>query len=293
MDPIYMQVMTMPPDIYRIKSFFEQRLRTWSPRTLSLIALMVCVLRPGAQADPMPVLHVQGTIHGFLDLRDEDGQVVASGDTVEMVHGDRVTIKTLFSFKDGSVDDETTVFSQHRTFQLITDHHIQKGPAFPHPMDAMIDAHSGQVTVRSTGKDGKEEVKTDHVNLPPDLANGIVPLVVENMRSDAPETTVSMLVFAPKPRVVKLVISKSGEGDFSLSGTARKAIHYEIKIDLGGVAGVVAPVIGKAPPDIQIWTVGEQAPVFVREQGPLYADGPMMTIQLASPVWPESPKAGN
>jgi len=59
------------------------------------------------------------------------------------------------------------------------------------------------------------------------------------------------------------------------------------------VAGVVAPMIGKAPPNIQIWTVGGQAPAFVREQGPLYPDGPMMTIQLVSPVWLESPKSGN
>ena len=208
------------------------------------------------------------------------------------VHGDRVTTQTIFIFKDGSTDDETTVFSQHRTFQLISDHHIQKGPSFPHPMDVMIDARSGQVTVRSTGKDGKEEVKTDHLNLPPDLANGMVPLVVENMRSDAPGTTVSMLVAAPKPRMVKLVFSKLGEDDFSVVGAPRKAIHYEIKIDLGGVAGVVAPLIGKAPPNIQIWTIGGQAPTFVKEQGPLYPDGPMMTIQLASPVWPESPKSG-
>jgi len=288
----------MLPDFYLMKSIFQQRIRTWSPRTWCLpswiqIAMLLCVLQPRAQADPTPARLVQGTLHGFLELRDEGGRVVASGDMVQVVHGDRVTEQMFFRFKDGSTDDETTVFSQHRTLQLITDHRVQKGPAFPHPMDVMIDAHSGQVTVRSTGKDGKEEVKTDHVDLPPDLANGIIPLVVENMRSDEPETTVSMLVFAPKPRVVKLVISKSGEGDFSLGGSPRKAVHYEIKIDLGGVAGVVAPLIGKAPPDIQMWTVGGQAPVFVREQGPLYADGPMMTIQLVSPVWLESPKSGN
>jgi hypothetical protein len=288
MDPIYMQVTTMPPDFYRIKGFLQQRLRPWLP-----IAMLLCAWRPGAQAESTPLRLVQGTVHGFLEMRAEDGRVVAAGDMVQVVHGDRVTAQMLFRFKDGSTDDETTVFSQHRTFQLISDHHVQKGPAFPHPMDVTIDAHSGQVTVRSTGKDGKEEVKTDHVNLPPDLANGMVPLVVENMRSDAPEKTVSMLVATPKPRLVKLVIAKSGEDDFSLGGSARKAIHYEIKIDLGGVAGVVAPLIGKAPPNIQIWTVGGQAPVLVREQGPLYPDGPMMTIQLTSPVWPESPKSGD
>jgi hypothetical protein len=280
-------VTTLPLISNYLKILFDKRLRPWF-----LIVILVSAWQPGAQADPIPVRHIQGTVHGFLELRAGDGNVVASGDSIQVSHGDRVTTETVFHFKDGSIDDETTVFSQHRTFQLITDHRIQKGPFFPHPMDVMIDARSGQVTVRSTGKDGKEEAKTDHVNLPPDLANGMVPLVVENMRADASETTVSMLVATPKPRVVKLVISKSGEGHLSVVGTPRKAIHYEIKIELGGVAGVIAPIIGKEPPNIQIWTVGREAPTFAREQGPLYPDGPMMTIQLASPVWPETPRAG-
>lgn len=297
-----MQVIAQPPDIYSTKSAFEQhlrswclrswRLRSWSLRSLILIAMLACASRQCAQADPMPVLHLQGTIHGFVEMRAGDGNIVASGDIVQVSHGERVTIETLFHFKDGSIDDETTVFSQRHTFQLITDRHIQKGPSFPHPMDVTIDARSGQVTVRSGDKDGKEEVKTDHVDLPADLANGMVPLVAENMRSSTPETTVSMLIATPKPRVVKLVLTKSGEGDFSVGGSARKAIHYEIKVEIGGVVGVVAPLIGKAPPDIQIWTTGGLAPTFVREQGPLYPEGPVMTIQLASPVWPESAKSG-
>jgi hypothetical protein len=270
-----------------MKSFFVQHLRYWL-----LIALLVCVWRPDAQAESISVGHMQGTIHGFLELRAEDGHVVASGDSVQVVRGNRVTTHTLFNFKDGSIDDETTVFSQHRTFQLITYHHVQRGPSFPHPMDLMIDAHSGQVIIRSTGKDGKEEVKTDHLDLPPDLANGMVPIVVENLRPDAPETKVSLLVATPKPRLVKLAISSRGEEPFSVVGSPRKAIHYEIKIELGGVAGVVAPLIGKEPPDIQLWISSGQAPTFVREQGQTYPEGPMMTIQLASPVWPDSPKPG-
>jgi hypothetical protein len=255
-------------------------------RSCSLITLLIFALQSTAEADPIPVRYVGGAIHGFLELRSEDGHVVASGDITRVVRGDRITSRTLFHFKDGSIDDETTVFSQHRSFQLISDRHIQKGPSFPHPMDVLIDARSGQVTVHSTGKDGKEEIKTDHLNLPPDLANGMVPTVVENLRPDVPTTTVSMVVATPKPRLVKLVISNVGEDNCSLAGSPRKATHYEIKIDLGGVAGVVAPIVGKAPPNIQIWTIGGQATTFIREQGPIYPEGPMMTIQLASPTWP-------
>jgi hypothetical protein len=270
-----------------MKSLFAQRLRSWS-----LITMLVSTWLSSAQADPIPVRHVQGTLHGFLELRSETGRVVASGDITQVVHGDRVTSQTRFRFKDGSIDDEITVFSQHRSFQLITDHHIQKGSFFPHPMDVLIDARSGQVTVRSTGKDGKEEVKTEHLDMPPDLANGMVPLAIENIRSSVPVTTVSMIVATPKPRLVKLAISSAGEDTCSVVGVPRKAIHYEIKIELGGVAGVVAPLVGKAPPNIQIWAIGGDAPTFVKEQGPIYPEGPLMTIQLASPVWPRSPKSG-
>jgi hypothetical protein len=281
-----------------MKRLFELRGRTRSLISWSVVAMLVCGLQPGASADTIPVRHVVGTIHGFLELRSDDGRVVASGDVVQVVHGDLVTARTIFTFKDGSIDDETTVFSQRRSFHLVTDHHVQKGPAFPHPTDVLIDSRSGQVTVHSTGKDGKDEVKTDHLTLPPDLANGMVAFVIENIKPDAAVTTVPMLVLTPKPRVVKLIISPRGEENFSVIGTSHKALHYEIKIDLGGVVGVVAPLIGKAPPNIEVWSIGGEAPTFVREQGPIYAEGPIMTIQLTSPVWgdaakPDAPKPGN
>jgi hypothetical protein len=141
-----------------MKSILPQRVRY-----CSLIALLLCVSRPSAPAGPVPVRHVQGTIHGFLELRSEEGHVLASGDLIQVAHGGQVTTRVLFHFKDGSIDDETTVFSQRRNFQLMTDHHIQKGPFFPHPMDVLIDSRNSQVTVRSVGKDGNEEVKTDHL----------------------------------------------------------------------------------------------------------------------------------
>jgi hypothetical protein len=278
--------------IYRemfVKGFLLQR----NQFTRLLATLLLATLIGGtarASADPMPVRQIAGTIHGFLELRTDDGHIVASGDTTRVVSGNRVTSHTVFTFKDGSIDDETTIFSQRRTLQLISDHHIQKGPYFPHPLDTLIDARTGQVTVRTTDKDGKEDIKTDRMKLPTDLANGLVPVILENARSNPAEMTAPMVVFTPKPRLVKLVISRVGEDNASVSGNTHKAIQYNIKIDLGGLAGMIAPIVGKAPPDIHIWTIGGTATTFARETGPLYAEGPLMTIQLASPSWPEESK---
>ena len=245
-----------------------------------LVILLLCAWQQGVQTAPIPVRHIKGTIHGFLELRSEDGHVIASGDLIQIARGSQVTSRMVFNFKDGSVDDETTVYSQRRNFQLITYHHLQKGPTFPHPIDLLIDARNGAVTVSSTGKDGKPEVKTDHLKLPPDLANGMVSSIIENINPGDGETRLPVLVTTPSPRVVTLSIASVGEG------ASRKAIHYEIKILLGGVAGVVAPLIGKQPQNIHVLVIGGPAPCFLKEQGPLYQDGPVTTIQLASPTWP-------
>lgn len=262
-------------------------------RSLSLIVVFVCALQPGAKAEPVSVRYPEGTLHGFLELRSQEGRVLAEGDLVQNVQGDRVTARLTFHFKDGSIDDETTVFSQHRIFRLITDHRIQKGPSFPQPMDLSMDTRSGEITVRSIGRNGKEDVKTSHLDLPPDLANGLVTIIIKNIRAATPETKVSMLVATPKLRLVKLAISPHGEEPFSLVDTTRKAQHFEIKVELGGISGMVAPMIGMQPPNVQIWIVGGQAPVFLREEGQTYPDGPTQTIQLVSPVWPNSSRASN
>ncbi len=258
-----------------------------------LSVLLVFAIQPRLHADPTAVRKFQGTYHGFLELRSPDGQVVAYGDSTQVVHGAEITAETLFTFKDGSIDDETTVYTQHHTFQLISDHHVQKGPFFPHPTEVFIDARTGQVSTRTTDKNGKEVFRTDHLQLPADLANGMVPLVIENLAPGAAQKTVSLVVSTPKAMLVQLVISKIGDDSYSLVGTNRKATHYELKIVLGGIAGVVAPLIGKAPPNIEIWAVTGAAPTFVREQGPIYAEGPVMTIELISPTWPDPAKSGN
>ena len=103
------------------------------------------------------------------------------------------------------------------------------------------------MTYKTTGKDGKDEFHTQHMTLPEDLANGIVSQVIGSLKAGAPVMTVSLLVTAPKPRIVKLVISSVGEENFSVGGAARKAVHYEAKVIIGGVTGLVAPLVGQDP----------------------------------------------
>jgi hypothetical protein len=246
---------------------------------------LACAVGLLSTAEAVRVRHLEGTLHGFLALTTEQGQVLAAGDLIETVRGDRVTSHLTFHFKDGSLDDETTVYTQRGVFRLISDHHIQRGPYFPHPIDMMIDVAKGVVVTRSPGKDGKDETATDRLKLPADLCNGLVIPFIKNISPDAGETKVSMIVSTPKPRLVTLNIMPQAPGTFYVAGVPRKATVYEIKIELGGVAGIIAPVIGKQPPNIFIEIFQSELPAFLRETGPLFEGGEALTISLIGPTW--------
>jgi hypothetical protein len=102
---------------------------------------------------------------------------------------------------------------------------------------------------------------------------------------------VSLIAATPKPRLVKLVIAPSGEDAFTLGTTARNATHYVIKVEIGGVAGFVAPLIGKQPADTHVWILQGEAPAFVKMEGPMYDGGPLWRLELARPSWPALPSA--
>jgi|ERR1700739_381195 len=272
------------PSTNQVKSV-RARAAALAFRCQPALAALVCAVHLTAFAAPVPVHHPEGTLHGFLSLATEQGKVLADGDLIEIVHGDRVTAHLVFHFKDGSLDDETTVFTQHSFFRLISDHHIQRGPYFPHPLDMSIDVQKGIVVTRSPGKEGKDEFATSKIKMPPDLYNGLVIPVIKNISRDAGETKVSMIVAAPKPRVVTLDMMPQAPDTFYLAGIPRKATVYEIKIELGGVAGIVAPVIGKQPPNIMIEIFGGELPAFLRETGPVFEGGERLIISQIGPTW--------
>src|SRR5881394_2356638 len=119
-------------------------------------------------AEQVPVRHMEGLMHGFLALRTLDGRRLADGEMTQIAEGDRVTSRLIFRSKDGSVYDDTTRFSQQGAFRVLSDHLVQRGPSFKQPMETLIDASSGQVTVRYKDHDGKEKVLNQKLELPRD-----------------------------------------------------------------------------------------------------------------------------
>jgi hypothetical protein len=166
-------------------------------------------------------------------------------------------------------------------FRLISDHHLQRGPSFPEPTDISIDALRGLVT--SLDKGG--EIRHDHLDLPPDMANGLPPNLLLNILPSAAETDISYLLPTRKPRLVHVSIKPAGLVPFFIGGTRRKAIDYVLHIELGGLTGVIAPLVGKEPADFHIWILGGAHPAFIREEGQLYEGGPIWRVEQVSPTF--------
>lgn len=245
--------------------------------------MLLCALT--LVAETIPVRHVEGVTHGFLVMRDVTGRAIAYGDMIQETRHGLVSSRLTFHFDDGSLYDDTTIYSEHGVFRVLSDHLIEKGPSFKEPMETWVDAKTGEFKAQSFEK-GKEKVVSQKLKLPHDIANGILYVVAKNIDPKT-GTTVSMVVGTPKPRVVKMIFTSDGGEQFLVGSMKRPAIHYLIKVDLGGVAGVVAPLVGKQPADTDLWIAADSIPTFLKSQGPLYDGGPIWTIELIVPRWPE------
>jgi hypothetical protein len=249
------------------------------------VALIVLLLIGGAlevRAEQIQVLHPQGSAHGFVEVLTPDGKRIAVGDLLQRLKGTMITSRLLLHFFDGSVDDETTVYAQRGLFRFVSDHHIQRGPSFPKPIDDTVDAEKSMVT--SIDPDGK--ITRVHFKMPADVYNGMTSTLLMNEDPQMPGAKIAVVLAGAKPRLIHLSTKNAGEMHFTLGGVDRQATDIAVHVELGGVAGVVAPLIGKEPPDYHLLLVTGPDPAFIREEGPLYQGGPMWRIQQVSAVIP-------
>jgi hypothetical protein len=248
-----------------------------------IVLILVQAARP--RADMVTVKYREGVSHGFLSLKNQSGQTVANGDFIQHSRGSQIVSRLVYHFKDGSIDDDVAVFTQQGHFQLISDHHVQKGPSFKQPTDTTIDMKSGRVSVRYTDDHGQEQTQNEQMELPSDLANGMLITLLKNVQASALLPFVSYLASTPKPRIIKLEFKTAGSDRFVVAGSARRATHFVLKVNIGGATGLMASLLGKQPEDLHVWVVPGEAPAFVKAEAPLYFGGPVLRTELTIPVW--------
>jgi hypothetical protein len=242
---------------------------------LAALALAATVTGPVTTlAEPVAVRFTEGIGRGFPVLRDASGEKIAQGDLMQIARGDRVENRLTFRFRDGSLYDETVVYSQRDVFTLLSYRLVQRGPSFPETMDATVDRESGRFTVRyKSDDDSPEEVIKGKFEMPDDAYNGLLSTLMKNLPTGT-SATVQIIAFTPKPRLVKMLLMPASSDTVMMSETAVPSTRFLVKPQLGLFASLLVADI----PDIKIWVSGGEAPAFLRFEGPLYFMGPIWRI---------------
>jgi hypothetical protein len=215
-----------------------------------------------------------------MDARSETGKIVARVEFTETVQGDEVTMRLTYHFVDGSIDDETTTYSQQGTFRLVRNHHIQNGPFFAKPVDFAVESAIGMATTRTADRNGKIQVESQHIDLPDDLANGFVGSLLLNVPPNTAPFRVGILAPVFGGRLIRVLISPEGEQPFQKAGQTLKAEVFRIHPELGGILGMLAKLLGLQPKDVMVWVLEGDKPAVMRVVGQLGGSGPVLSSEL-------------
>jgi hypothetical protein len=253
----------------------------------SLIGILLTLLAGvPVGAEPVKVRLPEGNSRGLLVVRPPGGEPIAYGEQIQKPVGSGIASRLLLKFTDGSVHDETVTFSQRDVFRLEAYKLVQRGPSFP-TSDIEFDRKSGQYRARTQDeKGGEEKTARGPLETPPDLYNGMALTLLKNLPAGS-TASAQIAAFTPKPRLIKMLLSPEGEGTVRVGPEAKKFTRYLVKLEIGGLTGVVASLIGKDPPDLRYWLISGEVPAFVRFEGSMFLNGPVWQLEMTTPEWPK------
>ena len=80
--------------------------------------------------------------------------------------------------------------------------------------------------------------------------------------------------------MIRLLISPEGEQPFHTAGQTFHSTVFRIHPELGGIVGVIAPLIGLQPQDVFVWVLEGDEPAVVKIVGQLGGYGPVVSSDL-------------
>jgi len=245
----------------------------------TVLGLLLVLSAASASAEPVAVRFPEGVAHGLVALRDVRGETLAHGELVQTPQGDAWKSRLVFRFLDGSLYDETLTFSQQRVFRLQSYALTQKGPSFPEASEVSFD-RGGRYRART----GNDEPVEGTLELPDDVHNGMTGMLIRNLPPGA-SANGHVVAFTPKPRLLRSTMRPEGEDTYFVGDAARTAARYLVTMEIGGLTGVVASVLGKDPPDLRFWVSTKPAPAFLKFEGAMFLKGPTWRIEQSTPRW--------
>jgi hypothetical protein len=254
--------------------------RTLNVLRLGLLPLALLLGGTTLAAAPVQVLLPEGSTRGFLRIRSPEGARLGHGELVQRMRGNDLESHLVLSFDDGSIYDEVTAYSQHGVFRLDAYRLTQRGPSFP-GAEIAFDRKTGRYQAKVRGRIGAaEEQASGEFEMPTDLYNGMALTLLKNL-PPGKGVTAQLAAFTPKPRLLRMELRREGEDRVVFGGNAKQATRLLVNLNVGGLTGVVASLMGKTPPDLRYWLVPGEVPAFVRFEGAMFLNGPVWRVEMA------------
>ena len=248
---------------------------------LTALGALLAIAAP-AHAEPVAVKTLEGPSYVVLWLGTPEGKRLADGEMEQKIVDGNVESRLTFRFKDGSLYDETVVFSQDRVFRLLSYSLVEKGASFREDQQTSFDRKSGRYRVsikdRESGEDEKHE---GEVEIPDDVYNGMSGLLIRNAGT---KVNAHLLALTPEPRLLESSVKLEGEDAFIVGDVERRAKRYLLDLEVEGVTGFLAKAIGKAPPDVRYW-ITEPVPALLEFEGAMYLNGPVWRVEPPRAKW--------
>ena len=122
-------------------------------------------------------------------------------------------------------------------------------------------------------RNGKKDVSGGRIELPLDVYNGMLAMLLKNLAPGRSET-VHVIAFTPTLRLIQVELVFAGDQRVMIGDQARQATLYAVKPKLGAVLEFFAELLGKTPVDYACVILAKDVPAFVRCDGPLFVNGP-------------------
>jgi hypothetical protein len=237
-----------------------------------------------AEAAPVRMKIPEGPAHGFVELSEASGAIIAHGESVQWLEKGIVVSRLVFRFGDGSLYDEVVRFSQKPNFRLVAYQLQQSGPSFHENSEVKFD-RSGHYQARvHTERGAKEETASGFIEVPEDVTNGMISILLKNLDLGVSATT-HLLAFTPQPQLLDVTMTPDGSDKYWIGWTSANATRYRVSLKVAGVKGVVATVIGKQPGNLLMWITRGESPTMVRFEGPMFIGGPIWHVVPGAPLW--------
>ena len=255
---------------------------TMTSRAARITLGALLALAAPARAEPVAVKTPEGPSYVVLWLGTPEGKRLADGEMVQRIVDGNVDSRLAFHFKDGSLYDETVVFSQDRVFRLLSYSLVEKGPSFGEDREMSFDRKSGRYRVIIKDRESSEEERHEgDVEIPDDVYNGMSGLLIRNAGE---KVNAHLLALTPEPRLLESSVRLEGEDAFIVGNEERRAKRYLLDLEVKGVTGLLAKAIGKAPPDVRYW-ITEPVPALLEFEGAMYLNGPVWRIEPTRAKW--------